>query len=146
MNRSRLILSAVVLSGALATSALAWGGPGGDRRPGGPGCDSGKRGGGLPIMRELFDLDLTSEQRDQIRDILRSQRKEMRRGYDRPSFEESPMSAMSENGFSKARFIAKSQAQMNKRITDQAEVLDKIYAVLTPKQRQELVKELKEEW
>ncbi|TAK50872.1 MAG: periplasmic heavy metal sensor [Gammaproteobacteria bacterium] len=156
-NRSlitRLLLaSAVALAIPLAAQAR---GPGGDccdhAMHGGPGmqCMDRSEGDQLPPM--LHRLDLSDAQRDQVRELMRSQSETMRARAEahRKTHDELRQLPMSED-YSEAKLKALAEAS-GKAAAEMAELRARtarqLHQLLTPEQRQQLGKmsEQRTEW
>ena len=86
------------------------------------------------IIGAVYSLDLTKEQETKIDEYVTEYRKNKRKTFD----------AFSEDGFDKEAFI---KARMNKKenmIKAKADLIEKVYTVLTKEQKAELSKKLKE--
>jgi Spy/CpxP family protein refolding chaperone len=145
MKRTTKILATLALSAVLATAIHAQM----ENKPMSPkanaACDmrdSKMQGyhdqkGGHGIMPLLHKLNLTDEQEKSIRSIMQETMKK----------QESQYSAFSEDGFDKNKYIKQMKNADEDRIKLQAETIEKVYAVLTPKQKSQLrvLMDLKEE-
>lgn len=122
-------------------------GPGGPDRPGGPGGPGGRRGGpggpgGFgPMMFER--LDLTSDQRDRVRQIMDSHRDEQRALGDRAmkahdALQDAVTSTFDEGAIrARAADVAAVDADM---AVAQARVFGEVYQLLTTEQQEKLKK------
>jgi Spy/CpxP family protein refolding chaperone len=105
-------------------------------------------GGGKQIHRMMERLDLSDEQRDQIFDIMyaqmptaRDKMKELRAG--RQALRELAMSP--ELDEAKVRELADAQSKiMADMVVMRSQTMNKVYKVLTPEQREEAAKLMKE--
>lgn len=91
------------------------------------GCDS-QRGGGHAIMPLLHKLSLTDEQQKSIKAIMQENMKK----------QESVYSAFTEDNFDKSKYIKQMKNAQEDQIKLQAETIEKVYALLTPKQKSQL--------
>ena len=80
------------------------------------------------IISSIMQLDLTSQQKEKIVQIM----KETRESIDRPT------KAFSASQFDKAQFIKLVKEQKEARIERRAETIEKVYAVLNSEQKKEL--------
>ena len=133
---SGLVLSAVLTSGLFAMNG-EMNKKDGDRK----GCDfknsmMHKKGEGH-ILGMFKDLNLTPEQETQIEKIVLENRKNL----------ETPVTAFSKDGFDKAKYMEIMSEKRDNMLKSQAEVIEKSYAILTPKQKEQLkvLMELREE-
>ena len=90
------------------------------------GCDMQK--GGHGIMPLLHKLNLTDEQQKSIKAIMDENMKK----------QESKYSAFTEDSFDKNKYIKQMKNAQEDRIKLQAETIEKVYALLTPKQKSQL--------
>ncbi len=86
----------------------------------------GKRG--HDIMKMFRHLDLSSEQKSQIKTIVKNARKGMVK----------PDSAFTDTSFDKAKFIALSKAKREARIEHKAQMIEDMYKVLNASQKKDL--------
>ena len=87
---------------------------------------SHKKGQKGPMML-LRQLDLTADQRQQIRDIKQDLMKKAI----------TPNVAFTNNSFDKAKFIEIMKQKRDNKIESKAEMMDSVYKVLTPKQKEQ---------
>lgn len=80
---------------------------------------------GFGAMRIFRQLSLTNEQRDTIRDIVINQKKDMVK----------LSTAFSENGFDSAKYQSLLKQRRDNRIKHRAMLMEKVYGVLTDKQK-----------
>lgn len=133
---SGLVLSAVLTSGLFAMNG-EMNKKDGDRK----GCDfknsmMHKKGEGH-ILGMFKSLNLTAEQQTKIEQIVADVRKN----------EKTPEDAFTKDGFDKAKYMEIMSEKRDNMLKSQAEVIEKSYAILTPKQKEQLkvLMELKEE-
>lgn len=84
-----------------------------------------KRGG---IERMVMHLDLSQEQQNKIRDIIKQSRTDI------PKIS----AAFSDNDFDKEKFIKLLKDRRDGKIERRAQMISKVYAVLNPSQKKEL--------
>ncbi len=145
MKLKTKILSGLVLSTILATTMSAQMPMKDFKDRGNMACDANSsqmRGyegykGGHGIMPLLHKLALTEKQEQDIRTIMQETMKKR----------ESKYSAFSEDGFDKSQYIKQMKNADENRIKLQAQTIEKVYAILTPKQKSQLrvLMDLKEE-
>lgn len=139
------LLTGTVIAVVLASGALyAFGGPG----FGGPGCGgfSKERSGGFgPGMKGRFgsgvmsELDLTSEQRKEMREIMFNHRESMIEKEITTPF----AGALDANGnFDKKTFMENAEKNQKSMLEERAAMFEKMLAVLTPAQKQTLAAKL----
>lgn len=133
---SGLVLSAVLTSGLFAMNG-EMNKKDGDRK----GCDfknsmMHKKGEGH-ILGMFKSLNLTAEQQTKIEQIVADVRKN----------EKTPEDAFTKDGFDKAKYMEIMSEKRDNMLKSQAEVIEKSYAILTPKQKEQLkvLMELREE-
>ncbi|MFA6789120.1 MAG: Spy/CpxP family protein refolding chaperone [Arcobacteraceae bacterium] len=135
MRLKTKILSALALSAILATSMTAQMQEKGMQKEGKAcdmkqakmkGCDGQK--GGHGIMPLLQKLNLTDEQQKNVKAIMQETMKK----------QESKYSAFSEESFDKNKYIKQMKNAQEDRIKLQAETIEKVYVLLTPKQKSQL--------
>lgn len=146
MKLKTKILSGLVLSAILATAMNAQMPMKGFQDKGNMACDGkssqmkgfdGHRGGGYGIMPLLNKLALTDAQEQDVKTIMQETMKKR----------ESRYSAFSEDGFDKSKYIKQMKNADENRIKLHADMIEKVYGVLTPKQKSQLrvLMDLKEE-
>lgn len=121
----------------LATTLMAFSPQGGMGK--GKGCDSSscnqekmmngqghKKGFGF--MRMVKKLDLSDEQRAEIRGIVKKARASM----------PNPHSAFTDSSFDKKAFIELAKAKRDGKLERRAEIIEKVYAVLNDSQKKDL--------
>lgn len=84
--------------------------------------------GSCGVMPLLHKLNLTDEQRTSIQTLMQETMKK----------KESRYSAFSEDGFDKSKYIKQMKNAKEERIKLQADMIEKVYALLTPKQKSQL--------
>lgn len=133
---SGLVLSAVLTSGLFAMNG-EMNKKDGDRK----GCDfknsmMHKKGEGH-ILGMFKSLNLTPEQETKIEQIVADVRKNEKTSED----------AFTKDGFDKAKYIEIMSEKRDNMLKSQAEIIEKSYAILTPKQKEQLkvLMELREE-
>lgn len=133
---SGLVLSAVLTSGLFAMNG-EMNKKDGDRK----GCDfknsmMHKKGEGH-ILGMFKSLNLTAEQQTKIEQIVADVRKN----------EKTPEDAFTKDGFDKAKYMEIMSEKRDNMLKSQAEIIEKSYAILTPKQKEQLkvLMELREE-
>ena len=133
---SGLVLSAVLTSGLFAMNG-EMNKKDGDRK----GCDfknsmMHKKGEGH-ILGMFKSLNLTAEQQTKIEQIVADVRKN----------EKTPEDAFTKDGFDKAKYMEIMSEKRDNMVKSQAEIIEKSYAILTPKQKEQLkvLMELREE-
>lgn len=141
MKISNKIMSGLVLSAVLASGLFAMNGEMNKRDGDRKGCDFKssmmyKKGEGQ-ILGMFKSLNLTPEQESQIEKIVLESRKNL----------ETPAVAFSKDGFDKAKYMEIMSEKRDNMLKSQAEVIEKSYAILTPKQKEQLkvLMELREE-
>lgn len=92
---------------------------------------------GMPILSMFKKLNLSKEQKNSIKDIIRESKKNT----------VSINLAFTKNSFDKAKFIEIMKQKRENMIKSKAEILEKAYSVLTLKQKEQLkvLMELKQE-
>ena len=128
---SGLVLSAILVTGLYANSNM-------DKRGEGERGDSkcmmkdnkmhkmdNQRGGNFHLFREL---NLTAEQETKLEQIMEDSRKNIK----------SEEEAFSKDGFDKAKYIQIMSEKRDNMLKSQAEVIEKSYAILTTKQKEQL--------
>jgi len=145
MKLTTKILSGLALSAMLATAATAQMQDKGFQGKGNMACDaksSKMQGheahkGGHGILSLLQKLSLSDKQEKDIKTIMLESMKQR----------ESKYSAFSEDGFDKSKYIKQMKNADETRIKHHADMIEKVYAVLTPKQKSQLrvLMDLKEE-
>ncbi len=133
---SGLVLSAVLTSGLFAMNG-EMNKKDGDRK----GCDfknsmMHKKGEGH-ILGMFKSLNLTAEQQTKIEQIVADVRKN----------EKTPEDAFTKDGFDKAKYMEIMSEKRDNMLKSQAEIIEKSYVILTPKQKEQLkvLMELREE-
>lgn len=95
-----------------------------------PGCgmkmDKGYPRGGY-IVGTIMHMDLSKEQRMQVKKTIQQHRQNRVKACD----------AFSETEFDKKRFIELSKQKRDNRIVRKAELIESLYAILTPQQKKE---------
>lgn len=138
MKLTTKILSTLAIGAILATSANAFMQEKGmkpqaneimDMKQGHPmyGNDYHK-GGSFGIMPLLHKLTLTDEQKNSIRKIMQESMKK----------QESLYSAFTEESFDKNKYIKQMKTAQEDKIKLQADMIEKVYGILTPKQKSQL--------
>lgn len=132
MKISNKIMSGLVLSAVLASGLFAMNGEMNKRDGEKKGCDfknsmMHKKGEGH-IFGMFKNLNLTPEQETQIQKIVDESRKNL----------ETPTTAFSKDSFDKAKYIEIMSEKRDNMLKSQAEVIEKSYAILTPKQKEQL--------
>ncbi len=128
---SGLVLSAILASGLFAAADM-------DKK------GEGKRGDSKCIMKDdkmhkmdnqrggrfhLFnELNLTTEQETKLEQIIQDSRKNIK----------SEDEAFTKDGFDKAKYVQIMSEKRDNMLKSQAEVIEKSYAILTPKQKEQL--------
>ena len=132
MNKK--IILGLTTTALLATSVLAYGGHPDNRE----GCNKAKhskmmkygkkhKSGGM-FMGIVQKLDLSKEQREKIRTIVKESMKNM----------PNPNDAFSDTSFDKDEYIKLVSARKNAKISARANVIEKVYAVLNESQKKDL--------
>jgi periplasmic protein CpxP/Spy len=136
MKLKTTVLAALAMSALLATSMNAQMQEKGMQKEGKScdmkqakmkGCD-GQRGGGHAIMPLLHKLNLTDEQQKSVKAIMEENMKK----------QESVYSAFTEDNFDKSKYIKQMKNAQEDKINLQAQTIEKVYALLTPKQKSQL--------
>jgi Spy/CpxP family protein refolding chaperone len=83
-------------------------------------------------MKAIMKLDLTPEQRSEIKEIMREARKGKMSGMEKPS------ATFSETSFDKKRFIEIAKAKHIAKIEKKAEVISQVYDKLNDIQKKNL--------
>ncbi len=160
-NKTIALTAAALVFGTGAELTMAGGGFGG--------CDGDRKGGkhyrgmqeqgmagdrygmmGERMLRKLdWELELTDQQRDQIRDLMKERQQKM---TDRKGQKQNMYQQMRELDPAAADYqqqvaeLATQQAEtVRQRLVDRAEGMAELYAVLTPEQQQKF-KELQDQW
>ena len=81
-----------------------------------------------PMMKMIRQLDLTSQQRDSIKKIMMENRKN-RKGMSE---------AFSKTSFDKTKFIDIMKEKRDNKIKSRADMIEKVYGILNPKQKEYL--------
>lgn len=90
--------------------------------------------GHMPFFRDegilglIHELNLTSKQKEDIRKIIDESRKTQK----------TPLDAFSKDGFDKEKFIQIENEKRDSMIKSKAEVIEKTYAILDAKQKEQL--------
>lgn len=84
-----------------------------------------RRGHKMPLFGVLHKLNLTDAQQNKVRSIMDEQRK------NRPKLSE----AFTDKGFDKAKFESMQKQRRDDRIKNRADTIEKVYAVLSQKQK-----------
>jgi len=134
------IVSGLVLTSLLAGGLFAANGEmdkKDEKRKGEPTCimekgkfhkgEKGQRGEGH-ILGIFKELNLTAEQDEKIKKIVEDSRKN----------EKTPDEAFTKDGFDKAKYIQIMNEKRDNMLKSQADVIEKVYAVLTSKQKEQL--------
>ena len=132
MKINNKVLSGIVLSTVLATGLFAMNADMNKKDGEKKGCDfkksmEHKKSDGH-ILGMFKGLNLTAEQEAQIEKIVAESRKSI----------ESPATAFSNDGFDKAKYVEIMSEKRDNMLKSQAEIIEKSYAVLTPKQKEQL--------
>ena len=130
------LLMGIALAGLLSTGLYAYGGNMQGTQQGlmpGNGMNKPMMKKGKPFMRGGFlgalkELNLTPEQQTELTKI----RQEMMSKRVKPS------EAFSKNGFDKDKYINIKRQQRDNMLESRAEMIDKVYKILTPKQKEQL--------
>ncbi|WP_152632444.1 Spy/CpxP family protein refolding chaperone [Aliarcobacter butzleri] len=131
------IVSSLVITGLVAGALFAANGEmkKDDKRFDGPNCMhqkgdfKGKENrGGNDIFGLIHELNLTSKQKEDIRKIIDESRKAQK----------TPLDAFSKDGFDKEKFIQIENEKRDSMIKSKAEVIEKTYAILDAKQKEQL--------
>ena len=93
-------------------------------------CNMKQKSHRNPLIAQIMSLDLSDEQRDKVRAIMRENMQNM------PKIS----NAFSDTNFDKDRFIKLSKERQEKKIERKAQMIASVYAVLTPAQKAELRK------
>ena len=136
MTTKSKFISGLALSAVLVTGLFAVDKKGDDRRGDFQNCSMQKDGkseqmhhrgehGPLGIFKEL---NLTSEQQAKIEQIVSDVRKN----------EKTPEDAFTKDSFDKNKFISMMNERRDNMIKSQAEIMEKSYAILTAKQKEQL--------
>lgn len=131
------VLSGLILSTVIATGVYAYGGnQKGDhmqRENCSMGMKDGKKGfskqkDGMSALRIFRQLNLTSEQQTKMQEIVKESRKNIK------TIDE----AFTSSTFDKNKYIEIMDSKRDNMIKSQAEVIEKSYALLTVKQKEQL--------
>ena len=134
MNKVILSIGTVAL---LTSGALAYGGGKScDRGGEGYSCHKmmkkGKHGKKNHIMKAIMKLDLTPEQRTEIKEIFKDAKQAKLNGMEKPS------AAFSETSFDKKKFVELAKAKHMAKIEKKAETISQVYAKLNDIQKKNL--------
>ena len=139
MNKKTIIMTAAGLS--LVTALFAGCGP--------KHCDRDQMGPRheMSMMHDVFkDLDLSSEQKGQIKDIMKSSKDEFKKERPTKGMMPDASTFMTKDSFDKAAFIESHKKQIAQRmeqrdimLTKKAENFEKIFNILTPEQREKFI-------
>lgn len=145
----------IALTGSLAvTGAYAFGGKGNcdgqgfsqEKRQmmmqngGGKGMQSGmKRGGGMMFLR---GLDLSAEQTHQISILKDEMRLEMKKSMNPTERKDNAKEVFTAEGFNKDAFLKNADDKHAQRTALKAKYMEKIYNILTPEQRKQVVENI----
>ncbi|MCT7908360.1 Spy/CpxP family protein refolding chaperone [Arcobacter lacus] len=131
------IVSSLVITGLVAGALFAANGEmkKDDKRFDGPNCMhqkgdfKGKENrGGNDIFGLIHELNLTTKQKEDIKKIMDESR----------NTEKNPLDAFTKDGFDKAKFIQIENEKRDSMLKSRAEVIEKTYAVLDSKQKEQL--------
>ena len=131
------IVSSLVITGLVAGALFAANGEmkKDDKRFEGPNCMhqkgdfKGKENrGGNDIFGLIHELNLTTKQKEDIKKIMDESR----------NTEKNPLDAFTKDGFDKAKFIQIENEKRDSMLKSRAEVIEKTYAVLDSKQKEQL--------
>lgn len=86
-----------------------------------------KHHGKSRMISMIMQLDLSDEQRSKIKELMQENRKNMPKTSD----------AFSESSFDKERYIKLSKEKRDNKIQNRANMIERIYGVLTPAQKKE---------
>lgn len=138
MKLTTKILSSLAIGAILATSMNAAMEGKGMNQQANKACDmkqvhnmkgmENHKAGSYGIMSLLHKLTLTDEQQISIKKIMQESMKK----------QESKYSAFSEDGFDKNKYIKQMKTAQEDRLKVHADIIEKVYAVLTPKQKSQL--------
>jgi Spy/CpxP family protein refolding chaperone len=133
INKVILSVGTVAL---LTSGAFAYGGGKCDRDGyEGKSCHKmmkGKQGKKNHIMRAIMKLDLTPEQRSEIKEIMKDARSAKLNGMEKPS------AAFSETTFDKKKFVEIAKAKHMAKIEKKAETISQVYGKLNDIQKKNL--------
>ncbi|MCT7910846.1 Spy/CpxP family protein refolding chaperone [Arcobacter lacus] len=131
------IVSSLVITGLVAGALFAANGEmkKDDKRFDGPNCMhqkgdfKGKENRGEnDIFGLIHELNLTTKQKEDIKKIMDESR----------NTEKNPLDAFTKDGFDKAKFIQIENEKRDSMLKSRAEVIEKTYAVLDSKQKEQL--------
>jgi Spy/CpxP family protein refolding chaperone len=131
------IVSSLVITSLVAGALFAANGEmkKDDKRFDGPNCMhqkgdfKGKENrGGNDIFGLIHELNLTTKQKEDIKKIMDESR----------NTEKNPLDAFTKDGFDKAKFIQIENEKRDSMLKSRAEVIEKTYAVLDSKQKEQL--------
>ena len=131
MNKK--IILALAAATLLTSSLLASGPQNGANQGNNPKCNQqnmmqsqgNKKDHG--IVKMFMKLDLSPEQRTTIREIMK----------ETMNSQVTPAKAFTDNSFDKKAFVELAEAKKNTKIQRKADMIEKIYAVLTPAQKKD---------
>lgn len=152
MKLGKQVAIIALASSIAATGAFAWGGSGKgncdnsgwnqDKRQmmmkkGGKGMQRGmKRGGGMMFLR---GLDLTADQRHEISILKDEMRLEMKKNMSPTDRKDNVKEVFTADGFNKDAFLKNSKERYDERTSLKANYMEKIYNILTPEQRKQVI-------
>ena len=107
----------------------------------------GKHHKGSYFQKIMTQLDLTDEQKKSLKALKAKKHKNCKANHKAMQRAKQMIlaNAITADGFNKAQFIADATAQFKSKITQKAENMEKIFAILTPKQRIQFVELLQAE-
>jgi periplasmic protein CpxP/Spy len=147
MKIKNKVLSGLILSTVIATGVFAYGGNQKGLDTQNQNCQmnmmkNGKKGfshnkGDRSVMRMFKQLNLTNEQQTKIREIMIESRKNIKTANE----------AFTSSSFDKNKYIEIMAAKRDNMLKSKADVIEKSYALLTTKQKEQLkvLIELKQE-
>ena len=101
----------------------------------------GKHHRGGYFQKIMTQLDLTDDQKKSLKALRAKKHKNCKanREATRTAKQTTLANAITADGFNKAKFIADATAQFESKIAQKAENMEKMFAILTPKQRTKFV-------
>ncbi len=96
------------------------------------------------VIKIFQSLDLSDDQKEQLNDLRKEMRETMKSLRDPQKAKEELLGYFSEEGFDKDGFVNKVSEKFDEKIKIRADYIEKMYNILTPDQRKELIEGLKD--
>ena len=96
------------------------------------------------IIKVFQSLDLSSDQKEQLMTLRKEMQETMKSLRDPQKAKEELLGYFSEEGFDKDGFVNKVSEKFDEKIKIRADYIEKMYNILTPEQRKDLIEGLKD--